>query len=159
MQPEAAYIKSGETRFYFAQIPCLPASRQKQVVQKQKTVLFQYPLTCYLFLHPYLLPFNSLRFPYTVKKSCDYKSESTLQTHTYTHTSNLQPVFPATFYCVSVFYSKHWLSFLSIKQVWCANLFYPEVFCIAFLCVILSLVTESWGKNPEEYSNVVQVKI
>lgn len=62
-----------------------PASRQKQVVQKQKTVLFQYPLTCYLFLNPYLLPFNSLRFPYTVKKSCDYKSESTLQTHTYTH--------------------------------------------------------------------------
>lgn len=23
MQPEAAYIKNGETRFYFAQIPCL----------------------------------------------------------------------------------------------------------------------------------------
>lgn len=132
-----------------------PASRQKQVVQKQKTVLFQYPLTCYLFLNPYLLLFNSLRFPYTVKKSCDYKSESTLQTHT----SNLQPVFPATFYCVSVFYSKHWLIFLSIKQVWCENLFYPEVFCIAFLCVILSLANESKGKNPEEYSNPVQVKI
>lgn len=37
-----------------------------------------------LYLNSLLVTlFSSLRFSYTVKKNCDYKSESTLQTHTH----------------------------------------------------------------------------
>lgn len=154
VQPEAAYTELREAGFYVAYIPS-PGSNESYGNRK---VYFPITPKCYLFLNPFLLLFSPLRCSDTVKKNCDYKSESALQKQIHTQIKFITYVFIHLLLWFSFLFKRLInFPFNKKKSVEC-KYFLPRGFSISFLRIILSLATESESKNPEEYSNVQQVK-